>query len=74
MALSTADAARLAQLKTAYDQLITGKAVASVSSGGRTVTYTKADMEMLKSEIDRLEALAASPSGRSRGAVRFRIG
>lgn len=73
MALSNADTARLATLQAAYDKLITGSATASVMSGGRRVDYAKADETTIKSEIDKLTAAAGSPSGRTRGAVRFRI-
>lgn len=73
MALSDADAARLASLQAAYDRLIKGEAAASVMSGGRRVDYAKAEETTIKSEIDRLMAAAGSHSGRTRGAVRFRV-
>lgn len=73
MALSTEDAARLASLKAAYDLLITGAHVALAMSGGRQVRYGVGDIPRLRAEIDRLEALAANPTGRQRGAMKFRI-
>lgn len=73
MALSTADAARLASLQAAYDKLIAGSAVASVASGDKKVDYAKGDVATLKAEIDSLNAKAAASCGRTRGAVRFQI-
>lgn len=72
MSLSADDAARLAALKSAYDKLISGSAVASVSSGGRRVEYSKGDIATVKAEIEALEAKCSS-GRRQRGAVRFRI-
>jgi hypothetical protein len=77
MALSDADAARLASLQGAYDKLISGQAVAKVqSAGGRMVEYGKADIATLRQEIDGLKAAAAAPSScppRTRGSITFRI-
>lgn len=70
MALSAADAARLAALRAAYDQLISGKAVAKVQRDGRSIDYAQGDKERLRGEIDALEAAAA---GRRRGAITFRF-
>lgn len=72
MALSPEDAARLARLRTARDELISGKAVSSVSAHGRRVDYGQADMGRLDAEIRDLEAQSTSVSGRRRGAVGFR--
>lgn len=71
MPLSLADQARLAALRSARDQLLTGKAVAKASYGaGQSVDYAQADMTALRDEIAKLEAAEAS-SGRRRGAIRF---
>ncbi len=71
MSLSTEDAADLVALKAAYRRLIRGEAGAKVNAFGRQVEYHQADLGRLKAEIDRLEAEAASGSGRRRGALRF---
>lgn len=74
MALSTEDAARLASLKLARDRLISGGQVAKVTSGGRTVEYSQADMSRLDGEICALEASAATSGPvRRRGALGFRF-
>lgn len=78
MALDPTQTARLASLQMAYDQLITGSAVAMVQTGGltgRKVQYGPGDIARLKDEIDTLTALAASSAAnpRTRGAVRFRL-
>jgi hypothetical protein len=71
MPLSLADQARLAALRSARDQLLTGKAVAKASYGsGQSVDYAQADMKALREEIAKLEADEA-PRGRRRGAIRF---
>lgn len=73
MSLSADDAARLASLQGAYDKLIKGEATASVMSGGRRVDYAAGDKQKVKDEIDRLNAAASAPRGRTRGALGFRI-
>lgn len=74
MALSDADAARLASLKAAYDALISGVRVARVrTTAGREVEYGQGDVAALKREIDQLEALATSTTGARRGALRFQV-
>jgi hypothetical protein len=75
VALSTEDAARLAALRTAYDQLIMGANVVRVqlAHGGRLTDFGPGDAARLKQEIDRLETLDANPCARRRGALRFRI-
>jgi|WetSurMetagenome_2_1015567.scaffolds.fasta_scaffold434306_2 hypothetical protein len=70
MALTTDELARLAALRKAYDDLITGKKVTRVSIGGRLVEYGAGDMARIKQEVD---SLSAKNMGRTRGAVRFRI-
>jgi hypothetical protein len=73
MALSAPDADRLAKLQAAYDALLTGAKETSVKfADGRGVDYAAGDMTKLKSEIDQLNA-KASPRGRSRGAIGFRV-
>lgn len=72
MALTTDQVTRLAALQTAYDALISGKAVARVEFNGRLTAFGPGDVKTLKSEIDELTAAAASPSGRRRGAIGFR--
>lgn len=69
MALSTADALRLASLRLAYDQLIAGNKIAKVSSGDRSVDYSAADINRLEAEIRGLEAM--NETGRRRGAISF---
>ncbi|MBX9707914.1 MAG: gpW family protein [Caulobacteraceae bacterium] len=72
MALTTEDTLRLANLKLARDRLISGGQVAKVTSGGRTVEYSQADMKRLDGEIDALEAAAIETGPRrKRGAVTF---
>ena len=73
MALSTQDAATLVSLQAAYDKLISGQAVAVVQENGSKTEWAKGDVAALKARIDSLNA-AASPTGRARGAIGFRIG
>ena len=73
MALTTEDAARLADLRAAYDKLIKGEKVASVTAFGRRKDYAQADLKRLKDEIDDLAAQAATTTGRRRGAIGFRF-
>ncbi len=48
--------ATLDELRTARDQIITGRCVVTVSSGGRSVTYGPANLEALERRIRELEA------------------
>lgn len=76
MALSVADAARLASLQAALDKLMTGQQVAKVQSAGRMVEYGKPDMPTLRAEIQALvdKSLTVSTApARQRGGLRFRI-
>lgn len=74
MALSDADAARLALLQAAYDKLISGQRVARVrTSAGREVEYGQGDTAALKREIDQLVALQASTTATRRGALTFQV-
>lgn len=70
MSLSSSERSRLAMLKSAYDQLITGKKAVRVTIGSKSVEYGAGDIGHLKIEIDQLEARGA---GRTRGALRFRV-
>jgi hypothetical protein len=72
MALSTEDAAWLAQLKTARRKLLLGDKRVSISSGGRTTTYTPADLSKIEAEIAALEAAdAGDGTVRRRGSIGF---
>ncbi len=73
MPLSTADAMRLAQLQGARDALISGTQTAEIEFAGQRTVYAKADMSRLDREIQALQSAAASPTGRTRGALRFRL-
>lgn len=73
MALSASDAARLATLQAALDALISGARVAKITVNGKTTEYSKGDVAELKSQIQILQAAAASSSGRTRGAIGFRL-
>lgn len=73
MPLGTDDAARLIALKKARDELLTGRAVASVSSSGRSVSYTPADQDKLNAEIAALESADRGSGQVARGgALRFK--
>lgn len=73
MALSDADAARLAQLRIQRDALIGGTKVRRITHGQRTKEMVEGDPAALKAEIDRLEAMSVSSSSRRRGAITFRF-
>lgn len=77
MALSTEDAAWLTALRAARQKLILGQQVASVASGGRSISLAALDpakaLTTIDDEIARLEHLdlyGALPV--RRGALRFR--
>ncbi len=70
MSLSSSEQSRLSKLKTAYDGLITGKRAVRVTIGGKSVEYGAGDIGHLKTAIDQLEARG---TGRTRGALRFRV-
>ncbi len=74
MALTAQDAATLASLQSAYDKLISGQSVASVQEGQSRTQWAAGDADKLKARIDALNASAASPTGRARGALSFRVG
>ncbi len=58
--------AALAALRPAYYEVLSGKGVASVQFMDRTVTYSRADLKSLLSEIRRLEGLCPSTPGGQR--------
>lgn len=77
MALSTEDAAWLAALRAARQKLILGQQVASVSSGGRSISLVTLDpgkaLTTVDDEIARLEHLDAYGTlPARRGAIKFR--
>lgn len=65
--------ARLRALWAAYDALISGKTVVEATINNKTVKYGPGDKSSLKSEIEIAESEKRS-GGRTRGAIRFRIG
>jgi len=75
MALSDADAARLAALKAARDRLASGASLQEVQSGGRLQKFFPGDIARLDADIDALTAAANSSTGavRRRGVLRFRV-
>lgn len=50
------DAELLANLKTAYSNLLMGKVARVIQKDGRRVEYSAADKDSLRAEITRLEA------------------
>lgn len=72
MALSAADAARLASLSAAYDLLVSGKAIAEVEYNGERRAFAKADLQKLQDEIANLSSGVASVRSRY-GTVRVRM-
>ena len=75
---STIDA-RLAAARTAYDELVTGKAVSRfVDQNGESVSYSKTNLSTLLSYIRQLENEKAQCSGSTfaqyRGPLRFTFG
>ena len=58
--------ARLTDAQLAYHQLMTGKATASVSYEGKSVTYTQATMANLGAYITQLQGQIAALLGTSR--------
>ena len=70
--LSDSDAARLAMLQAAYDQLISGKAIAEIEYNGEKRVFAQADITSLRDEIASLSS--GVPTARPRyGTVRVRI-
>lgn len=74
MALSTADAARLAELRAQLAAALDPNRATKVTSGGRSVERATPDIKALERQIDALEAADATASGRvrRRGALTFR--
>ena len=66
-------AERLAEARGALHRLRIGKASASISSGGRSVTYHAADISKLQAYVRELEqqapATAGTPGRRAAGFV-----
>lgn len=73
MALSTDDAAWLAELRLVRRKLLAGTMVTGINSGGRSWTKQATTLEAVDAEIARLESADASVDGvvRARGAIRF---
>lgn len=72
MALTTEDEQLLASLRAAEVEIATGRRVAKVMSGGRTVEYAAADLSRLRGQIETLEALQRNGGRRSsRGFLRI---
>lgn len=70
MALSIEEETELAALRVAYSQIISGKAVAKVTSNGRSVEYSQANLARLELRISGLEKGKRRRRG---GAVGFRF-
>ncbi len=64
-------AEKLAEARGALHRLRIGKASASISSGGRSVTYHAADITRLEAYVRELEQQAATTAGTPRRAVGF---
>jgi len=78
MALSAEDAAWLAELRLARKKIIRGEQLASVSSGGRSVSLQALPaldaLKVIDAEIDKLEAADAGDGVvRRRGSFGFVI-
>lgn len=78
MALSPEDAAWLAELKAARKKLIKGEAIASISSGGRSLSVSAIPaldaLKLIEAEIEKLEAAdAGDGTSRRRGALTFAV-
>lgn len=71
MALTEAEAARLAQLKAKRDALMTGDSVRRITHGDRSKELAPGDLAALQGEIDRLEAAAVTGTRKRRGAITF---
>lgn len=73
MALTDAEALRLATLTAQRDALIGGGAVKKITHGSRSKELTEGNADKLQAEIDRLEAKAVTGSARRRGAITFAL-
>lgn len=79
MADCTTIDARLAAARTAYDELVTGRAVSRfVDQNGESVSYSKTNLSTLASYIRQLENEKAQCTGSTfaqyRGPIRFTFG
>ncbi len=70
MALTPEENAELAELRAVRLKLISGQAVAKVSSNGRSVEYSQASLSKLEEVISGLERRAGRRRG---GAIGFRL-
>lgn len=73
MALTTAEQTELDSLNAALLQLRTGKMPSRVVFLGHETDFAKIDLTDLKTRVGELTAKAASPTGRTRGAIRFNL-
>lgn len=62
------DRRRLSTLRTAYDELLMGRAAVSVTFRDTATTYNRADLALLRQEIMRLEVKCGE---RTRRAIRL---
>ncbi len=67
MALSPEQQNELIEMKAAYRRLISGQQVAKVSSGGRSVDYSAANIGKLEEAIAGLELVGRRRRGRAIG-------
>lgn len=72
MALTPEQSLQLAELRAARIKIGTGQGVAEVTSNGRSVKYSQANLGLLDRLIGDLERLEGQPV-RRRGAVGFRL-
>lgn len=70
MSLTSDEQSELTELKMVRTRLISGAAVAKVSSHGRSVEYSQANLSKLEEVIAGLERRAGR---RRRGAIGFRL-
>jgi hypothetical protein len=73
MPLTDAEAAELLSLQAARLKLNTGTLPDRVVFHGHETNFAKIDRPRLETRIGELESKAASPRGRTRGALRFRL-
>lgn len=63
----------LAEAEQAYHQLVTGKASASLSSDAGSITYTRADLPMLKAYIAELRSSLGQTATAPTAPIYFRF-
>lgn len=74
MALSDADVARLAALRTTLDKMIGGQQVSKAGSGSNQIEFAPGSINDVRAEIAALEAKDRSSSRSSGGgAIRFTV-